>query len=551
VKKIVSRNYEFTLFIAAFTILIITPWMNVDAMIIPKMALLFCLALYLIPYIFNLRNLINDNMIKLTFLVSFLLIIHLFLIVILSNAPIEQQIYGRTGRGLGLFTQVSLLIVMLYIILDVEFKKMNKVNFWLAISCFLSSVYSIFQYFGLDLFAWNTRTNGIIGTLGNPNFQSSFTAMSIIPTLAAFWKHRFRIFILPIILATILFSLFLSNSTQGYILLASTFAIFSIVFTWYRTKAVSILALSTTLFMGLITLLGMFNYGPLSNLLYKISVQSRREFFQASVNMSNDNPIFGVGLDSFSDFYLMYRDEKSASGINEFTDNAHNFYLQYSSTGGYPLALFYVLIVGITLYSFIRLQRSLNRFNLNLTAIFCGWFAFQLQSLISPASIGTLLWNFIFSGVIIGLAAKNSLGVSNKETTNQELKLFTVYFSRILIILGILIMYPLIKSDNLIFKANNRGDGLAVISAVQKFPESSLNYARVGGALIESNLGEQALQVSRAAVSFNPNSISAWVLILANQGASIEERRKAASEVMRLDPYNKVVEQFESQLEQK
>ena len=55
---------------------------------------------------------------------------------------------------------------------------------------------------------------------------------------------------------------------------------------------------------------------------------------------------------------------------------------------------------------------------------------------------------------------------------------------------------------------------------------------------MESNLLPQSLEVGRAAVEFNPNSISAWGLILANDTASIEERRLAVKEILRLDPYN-------------
>jgi hypothetical protein len=63
----------------------------------------------------------------------------------------------------------------------------------------------------------------------------------------------------------------------------------------------------------------------------------------------------------------------------------------------------------------------------------------------------------------------------------------------------------------------------------------------MGRALLDSKLPNQALDVARSAVDFNPNAISAWVLILINPAAPIEEREKARIQILRLDPFNKEI----------
>ena len=68
-----------------------------------------------------------------------------------------------------------------------------------------------------------------------------------------------------------------------------------------------------------------------------------------------------------------------------------------------------------------------------------------------------------------------------------------------------------------------------------------MNYRMVGVQLINSNLQDQALEVARAAVDFNPNAFSAWALLLACDKSSAEEKRKAIFELKRLDPHNLVV----------
>ena len=57
--------------------------------------------------------------------------------------------------------------------------------------------------------------------------------------------------------------------------------------------------------------------------------------------------------------------------------------------------------------------------------------------------------------------------------------------------------------------------------------------------LLKSNLPEQALEVARSAIKFNPNAITAWSLIYMNPNATENERNRALSEILRLDPNNK------------
>ena len=62
--------------------------------------------------------------------------------------------------------------------------------------------------------------------------------------------------------------------------------------------------------------------------------------------------------------------------------------------------------------------------------------------------------------------------------------------------------------------------------------------------MLNSKLYPQALDVARSAVKFNPNAVSAWVLILVNESAPIDERQKAKDQILKLDPFNKEVKNF-------
>ena len=80
-----------------------------------------------------------------------------------------------------------------------------------------------------------------------------------------------------------------------------------------------------------------------------------------------------------------------------------------------------------------------------------------------------------------------------------------------------------------------------VIDALTSYPESSVKYNIFIQDLLRSNLLNESLIVSRRAVEFNPNAVSAWALIFVNPAASDQERIKAKDEILRLDPLNREV----------
>jgi len=535
-------NFDVILYFAVLVTLALTPMFNSDSLIIPKLVLLFALGMFMLPKVLeNFKYIYHDKKLRLLAVLAIIFILQMILSMLASSTPFEQQFFGRTGRGLGFITFFSLMIILLASAIFINKSGLNKLLFWLIISSGITSIYSLMQRFGLDIFEWETKTNGIIGTLGNPNFQGSFAAMALVPALVYFWSPRTsRVYSLSFSLLLII-TIVVCQSTQGYIAALASISIYLLIYAWYKGKPLFYSLLIFVFSGGLVAITGMLDKGPLAAYLYKISVQSRGEMWRTAFNAANNNPFLGTGLDSFGDFSLLYRDQKTANGIAEFTDNAHNFFLQFAATGGYILALVYLAIILLSLHSFIKLQREKNGFDKNLAAVFSAWLCFQLQSIISPASISTLTWNFIISGSLIGLSVQNW---TTKESKFLKPKRLTKLFSYFLLLSSILITYPLFNSDRLALKSIRTGDGNLAIVAAKSYPESVIRYSRIGTTLLTSGLYPQSLDVARSAVKFNPNAISAWILILVNESAPISERQKAKNEILRLDPFNKEVKQF-------
>jgi len=534
--------YKFIIFSAGAVTLAATPNFNKDALIIPKVIILLCSALLILPYLLiSIKAKSRQRPIYIFVLLSFLFIIQLVFTLAFSDAPIEQQIFGRTGRGLGFITIFSLIIISLSCAIFVKQSDQKILIVGLAFSGALSVTYAIFQSFGLDFFPWDSKTNGVIGTLGNPNFVSSFAAMSVLPSLISVVGKNRQVLYQSLLSILFIFAIYRAQSTQGYITLIITLTVFILQFMWYLSKSFFYVLFGIFLISIFFVILGFSNNGPLSKIIYKVSVQSRGEFWQSAFNTANANPIFGVGLDSFGDYSLLFREQ---TVIGEYTDSAHNYILDIMVIGGYPLALIYILIILITLLSFFKLQKNLGVFNPIVAALFSIFIVFQAQSLISPISIPILIWGMVISGSIIGLASsKESIDYSVSKKTKTKLSLLSLMS----LFISLVIIFPYFNSDRLQLLAMNKGDGDLAIKVAKMYPESVVRYSTLTRALLDSGLSAPALDLARSAVEFNPNSPALWALLLINPAAPITERREAKAKLLILDPLNEEVKNYEIQ----
>ncbi len=519
--------------------LILTPWVNSDSLTIPKIIILFLTGMFFLPQVlFNFRHYLRNMWLKILFFLALIFLIQMIIAICLSSAPFEQQLYGRTGRGLGFITFFSLIVILLAVALFTSINQIRIILFGAIFSTILSSIYAIFQKFGLDIFEWYTRTNGIIGTLGNPNFQSSIAAFALVPSIFYLKSNSKRYLFNSFLFGSILLAvIYFSQSTQGYISVVLAIFIYLIMISYYRSK--SLFKVLSSLFSIVIVciILGMANQGPLADYLYKYSVKSRAEMWRTAIASANDNPFFGVGLDSFADWSRFYISASDAKGVNEFIDSAHNYFLDLATFGGYPLALTYFLIIILTLASFLDIFRK-NEFNKEIVSLFCMWMVLQAQSLISPINIVLMTWSFLICGEVIGVASKGSIKGLKQESFQFQKSDFSRPFSIFLVFFSLLITYPYFNVDRMQLNSLNTRDANLAIESAKAFPESVVRYQRIGLELLNSGLLDQSLDIARSSVEFNPNAISGWALILANEKAPLTEKIKAQTEILRMDPFN-------------
>jgi O-antigen ligase len=495
--------------------------------------------------IFSIPDILKFGKIKLLIIILSLITIQVILVTLVSKAPFEQQLFGRTGRGLGIITEISLLIIVLASAIFVTQKNIRLLLIGVSASALISSLYSIFQSFGIDFLQWESKTNGVIGTLGNPNFQSSFAALALIPTIVIFWTYKYRFIGSIFFSLLLLFTVYRTQSTQGYVSVLAALLFFAIAIAIKKSKSITLILLITTIILGVTAILGMLNKGPFNQYLYKISVQSRGDFWRSAFATANDHPFFGVGIDSFGDWYLKYRDLIAISHPwAEYTDNAHNYFLNYAATAGYPMLLLQLSLISLTIVCIISVLKKIKQNSLELSALFVTWIVFQLQSFISPGNIPLMVWNSVITGSIVGISVLNSNELDELISTKRQVESNSKAISFLCMLFAAIIIYPLYNTDRLQLKAMLTGNGDLAIVAAKQYPESVLRYQIITRELLKSNLPGPALDLARSAVKFNPYSANLWALVAINPAAPVEERLAAKGEILKLDPLNKEVKEF-------
>jgi O-antigen ligase len=263
--------------------------------------------------------------------------------------------------------------------------------------------YGLIQALGADPFDWVNPYSPVFGFLGNPNFQSSLLGILGSIVFAQLLSSSVKLQVKGAYLVYLLVTVFVireTDSQQGFLVLLIGSVIALGVYVNQRSKVLGYSYLGLALIGFIAVLVGTLNKGPLASLLYKDSVTYRGDYWRAGWKMTVDNPIFGVGLDSYGDWYRRSRTIEATlrRGPDVTSNAAHNVFLDISAYGGFPLVLIYIALMVLVIVSAVKVIKRSQGFNAGFVGLVAGWVAFQAQSIISINQIGLALWGWVLSG---------------------------------------------------------------------------------------------------------------------------------------------------------
>ncbi len=528
-----------------------------DPVNVPKLLLLGVVASTLLGLLFAFR--ISLRKMKLM-PILFVLAIYLScaaVAVLRSDSPASQNIYGAYGRNNGFLAYLFLSILLVASILLTNRSSQLRILKSLIYVGYVNLIYCLWVILFGDFVPWNNPYGNILGTFGNPNFIGAFFGIFFGVLLAVGLGNeaskKFRISLLFLLPLT-LFEIVDSSAIQGRVLAALSIGIVAIFYLYFNiSHKIAYIFSFLSLVIGLFALAGAFQKGPLTDIIYKTSVSLRGQYWLAAWNTGQENPLFGVGMDAFGDWYRRSRDIRAIElpGINTVVNTAHNVPLDMFAFGGWPLFSAYLVIMGFALVSILRIIRGMTAYDAVGVGLITAWTCYQVQSIISINQIGLAVWGWVLSGSVIAYSRYSQVEVIQKDvpaTTKKqkvnrksEFKPVSIVYGTIFGLAGLIIALPPLSADAKLRSAQVSRDAIKLEKTMDPGlfnPLNSQKFVLNIQAFESSGLFDLSHRYALKGVEWNPESYELWRLLFLIKNSTETEKKLAIKNMKRLDPLN-------------
>ena len=512
------------------------------------MVLLVTLAFSLVPGIFAKVRTQKGSHLPIFVTLNFLLIGWVLVTALTSTTNSTQSFFGVSGRFTGALTYVSFSLIAIATFFVATKQVINKVLAGLAISGIFNLIYCALVILTKnDPIPWTNIYGNILGTFGNPNFISSFLGIFNIVVFAKILDRSLTKLMTIAAFTLIVIStleIIDSQSRQGLIVtaLGCGAALIYRIFQSSLSLMVKLTGLIGYFLAGVFAVLGMLQIGPLTTLIYKLSVSIRGAYWRAGWETMLQNPIFGAGPDSFGDWYARVRDARAmlVPGPDVFTNSPHNVFIEQGSNGGIPLFVIYLTTQIYILTCGLRFLKNSSSFSYIFAASFFGWLGFTAQSLISINQIGLAVWGYVLGAMTVSIylhSRKIEAEFSPKLNRNKENK---NEFTNILAFGGaavglILAVPPFYAEANWRTSLSSKNFD-QIVKAADKWPQSTERYIQVSKALYENKFDAKSLEFVRKGLEFNPSNARLWYFLYQLPGSTEIEKETAKTKLKVLDP---------------
>ncbi len=554
--NVVEKDSSIGVYISAGIASLVTLWFQTntqDPFNIPKFTLLILLpplALYF-QYIKSRKKLFT-NQTKLIF-ISLSLFLAAFLLASLSSGNLYQSMVGVYQRNLGFLTYLNFALLFICVCFSLSHKNVNKFLIIFISIGSLETIYGLVQHLGADPINWKNPYSPILGTFGNPNFQSAFLGLTSAAALGLALSSKWAIrALLSLQIVCSLYLIQVSNSSQGFMSFGVSGTVIFIGYLRLNYRKLLLPAMGLSMVAVGVAILGLLNKGPAS-FLYQASISARGDYWRAAIAMFKSEPLNGVGIERFGDYFGNFRDLQQVRGRSfaTFSDNAHNTFLHFAATGGIPLALTYSFLIAlVVVFSFRKYRKSEAPQAQNISIMLAIFLGFNAISLISPENVGFTVWAWVFAGGLIGLCTfaegSNSSAIN---MSNKILRVITASLILALLLPSLLLSRSINTSDRGIWKAYAiayAGSGTLddLLNKIKKVTEASPREQRykilASSMAFGLNQPELSREYSDQVLKINSRNVDALVIKAisyekqGNYLGAIENRK----EMLKFDPFN-------------
>ena len=320
-----------------------------------------------------------------------------------------RTLWGAWARNTGWLSYATLTILLVSAALAFRGRDSRFVLVTLAGVGNANALYGVLQATGNDPIKWNNTYNPIIGTVGNPDFASALMGISVIALVwmlldpvAGTWRRA----IAGVDALFVLFVVYKTQAIQG--LLAAAIGIVVVGGAWLtlhereRVRKLIWPWIAAAVVGAAAVILGTMQIGPTTKYFFKPSVLYRSDYYAAAIEMIKRKPIFGVGLDSYGDWFRLVRSpiQVARRGPDIVSNAAHNVVLQLGATAGLVTVAAYLALSGVVLWRAVVGLRA-RETRLLMGGLAGAWAAFWMQSLVSIDQLGLTVWGWVLAGGVI------------------------------------------------------------------------------------------------------------------------------------------------------
>jgi len=484
--------------------------------------------------------------------------------VLNSSSPLSQNLYGDYGRNTGFIAYLMLCLIFLSATSLQQHKSFVLVVHGLLVAGGLNVLYCGWALLFGDFLGWNNPYGEILGTFGNPNFIGAFLGIFVSASFATlFTKGASNLMRVSLALLILIAAIEIqrSKAVQGVVVALGGVAIvgFYLVRSKFKNWKLTSVYAASVVIAGILSVLGTLQIGPLTDVVYKVSVSLRGEYWAAGTRMGLKHPFTGIGMDSFGDWYRRMRDSGAMilPGPKVISNAAHNVVIDIFAYGGFPMLISYLAILVLGVIAIIRVSLKSKDYDSTFVALTCIFICYQVQSLISINQIGIVIWGWVSCGAL--LAYEKSIGLRyeaegldqlgkkiNSRKKSSEVRNFISppLVVGIGMMIGALIAVPALAADMkwraaLLSHEATRVEAALIPSYMN--PLNSFRYSSAVDLFERSNLIEKSHFYALKGVEFNPENFDSWRMLYLIKASTPEERLKALKEMKKLDPLNKNV----------
>ena len=531
--------------------LTVSPWSNFDPINPIKLLLVTTLAFASLGIILSEKSLLNAKPNRKIIIAFVVFVVAMLSSFIASGAPKSQQFWGSFGRNTGFLTYLSLMIVLsAFAILSDKFFYEKNLKY-LFITAFPMTFYCLIQIAKLDPIPWSEKYP--FGTLGNINFSSAFFGLSSIAGVGLLFSGSLSKLVKVAIASIVLVDLGIALSTgsiQGPMIFLSAMSLmgFYIIRKTPKLRKVSVPYLLLTIAGIVFSILGLSNKGPFAKFLFAPSIVFRTDYWHAGWKMTITHPVFGVGLDSYGDWYRQVRGSISTlrTGPERIANTAHNIFLDLSSNGGFVLFFAFLFINVLAIRSLIKVWKNHSNIDYVFISIASLWFGYMVMSAISINQVGVGIWGWIFTGALIGyenlnLSQTNNLSDSKRKRAKQNFRksepaqsLFMYFF----MLIGFVLAFIPLRADSNFRSSMDTKNLLKVMAASESLGASAFHRELALQNALQGGYAEQSREIALNLIKDYPRDYMGWKAIYVLKNSSPEEKAEALRMINKLDPFN-------------